>query len=37
MTTSNTNPHLWSLTLAALFVISILAPVGEMAARVAGY
>lgn len=35
--THTDNPHFWSLALATFFVVSILAPVGELAARVAGY
>lgn len=37
MTNTNSNPHLWSLSLATFLVLSILAPVGELAARAAGY
>jgi TctA family transporter len=31
------NPHAWSLLLAAAMVFSILSPVGQLAAKVAGY
>ncbi|CAN1505027.1 hypothetical protein MCERH10_00607 [Caulobacteraceae bacterium] len=37
MTNTNTNPHLWSLMLATFLVASILTPIGELAARAAGY
>lgn len=35
--TNTTNPHAWSLLLAAAFVVAIIFPLGQMAAQVAGY
>lgn len=35
--TNTANPHAWSLLLAAAFVFVIISPVGELAAKVAGY
>jgi fumarate reductase subunit D len=34
---NSTNPHAWSLLLAAAFVFAIISPVGQLAAKVAGY
>jgi uncharacterized membrane protein len=34
---TDTNPHMWSILLAAAFVLAIISPVGQMAARMAGY
>jgi hypothetical protein len=37
MTYNEHNPTFWSLALASLCVLAILAPIGQLAARAAGY
>jgi hypothetical protein len=37
MTPFNSNPQFWSLMLATFLVATIVTPIGELAARAAGY